>query len=150
MKINIDRNKPFSLVIPGGYTVIRQDERSLTLNEVDFDAVFFENFEGESEGIDSRVSLRSKLAYLTDSGSVLLDALIGQSLFLEPDQVCLEWLRTSRRVVTFNLPGTEISNGITTLMLQLFYNEDEKQWHYYWQGDFFLAATPSAVIPSST
>jgi hypothetical protein len=139
MIIKIDRNTPFNVEeYPGnsGWSIVEQDQRSLSITEIDLMKVDSVPIPGFRAAVDGPTAL----AQLKKRGIVRWDAGIGQALMNEKDQHSLEWLLNEKGIGVIPLYGTVVSKGKSNcfLALERAYEDEEEnrkdqwEWRYCW------------------
>lgn len=147
--LKIDRSKPFNpeSFIGGDWSIEEQDERSLTLTEVDLSKVVFETTLGKNE---NRVKGEEKLKRLKEKNVIRLDAKIFQTLWENQNLIPEGWKEKTNGSPTFIFfDGTILrnSNGLRCV-LDLCWRDGEWYWYYSWLGRGWHADDPSAVLAS--
>ena len=126
-----------------------QDVRSLSLTEVDFTKVFFNNAINKNWDL---ITGEEKLKRLKSSGCILIDFRFGAALYNESYQPTLNWLRIDRGITRFYFSGTTFRdrNGCRCMVFFDFFSLvhrwllvdiklDNSSWLFY---------GPSAVLAS--
>lgn len=87
----------------------KQDARSLALGVLGLDTIKFSDYlePGEYPWMEAN----ERLLRVFESGSIRLDAQIGQALLEEPDHQCLNWIYFASGIDSFELPGTVLRDA---------------------------------------
>jgi len=127
----------------------QQDVRSLALTQVDWNQVLFRTC---LEGEEISITGEEKLKRLQKSGEILLDAAVGEDLWLDykakgKDSV-LEGLR-QRGVTYLDFFGTILRDPHgRRYVLYLCFDGGRWRWDYYWLGGDWYAGHGSAALAS--
>ncbi len=147
--VSIDRSAAFGPVafIGAGWSVVEQDERSLTLTEIDPTKVQFKVTLKNSE---SSVVGEEKLKRLIASGEIRLDAKILQTLWENQYLIPESWKQLTNGNTTFiYFDGTVLQDSSgDRYVLCLYWNAGRWHWYYLWLGYEWHANHPSAVLAS--
>lgn len=148
--IPIDRSKPFNPAkfIGKGWTIEKEDERSLKLTELDLVKVQFVTM---LKGNESSITCEEKLTRLKNSDYIRLDAKIFQTLWENKSLIPESWkdkVNGNTRYIFFD--GTELRGPDgDRCVLYLYWYDGEWLWYYRWLDDDWSANTPSAVLASN-
>jgi hypothetical protein len=147
--IPIDRTSAFDPVafVGVGWSIVEEDERSLSLGEVDLTKV---NFETMLKDHESSVVGEEKLKRLKDTGHIRLDAKVFQTLWENQHLIPASWKEsTNGNTAYVFFDGTILrdSDG-DRYVLYLYWRRGEWDWIYYWLGNEWHANRPSAVLAS--
>ena len=150
--ISIDRSIPFDpkTFIGNGWSIEEQDERAITLTEIDLTSVMFdstlEKGEKSIKGEDKLNRLKEK------TNRIRLDAGIFKTLWENQILIPEKWKEQTNGNTTFIFfDGTVLrdSDG-NRYVLCLCWGDGRWDWYYYWLGLDWSADGPSAVLASST
>jgi len=150
--ISIDRSIPFDpkTFIGNGWSIEEQDERAITLTEIDLTSVMFdstlEKGEKSIKGEDKLNRLKEK------TNRIRLDAGIFKTLWENQILIPEKWKEQTNGNTTFIFfDGTVLrdSDGIRCV-LYLCWNDGEWYWDDGWLGSDWNARSPSAVLAIST
>lgn len=147
--ISIDRTIPFDPVkfLGQDWGIEEQDERSLSLAQVDLSKVQLVNVLKKGEGW---IKGEEKLARLKRAGYLRLDAKIFQTLREDQSLIPDSWKkRTSGNTTFIFFDGTILRgpNG-NRGVLSLYWGDGRWDWNSYWLEHGWLADGPSAVLAS--
>lgn len=135
---------PFDPVafLGGGWTIEEQDERSLTLTEVDLSKVRLEITLQKGE---TSVKGEEKLLRLKAMPVIRLGAKVAQALYENPSQIPEEW----KKYAAIYFDGTVLRspNG-NRYVLCLCWNDGLWSRHSSWLEYYWNADKPSAVLAS--
>ncbi|MFZ0932061.1 MAG: hypothetical protein WAN11_25910 [Syntrophobacteraceae bacterium] len=147
--LKIDRTKTFDPAgfIGEGWSIVEEDERSLTLYEVDLGSVQFEHMLKDGE---SRIKGEEKLRRLKKNGFVRLDARIFETLWENQHLIPKTWKEKTNGNTTYIFFDGTILRGPDgyRLVLYLYWRDGRWGWCYYWLGRGWYADRPSAVLAS--
>ena len=145
----IDRSTSFNPVtfIGENWKIEEQDQRSLSVTEVNFNKVSFETCLKTDETV---ITGEEKIKRLGEANHVLADAKIGQALYEEEGQKTLEYLYKEKGITQFELLGTILRSPGDNLCV-LYLHREGAQW--YWNHCCFDcdrgADCPSLVLAST-
>ena len=147
--ITIDRTSLFDPItfIGNGWSIVEEDERSLSLGKVDLTKVNFETMLADRE---SSVVGEEKLKRLKDAGHIRLDAKVLQKLLENQALIPTSWKEPTNGNTTYVFfDGTILrdSSG-DRCVLYLYWNGGKWNWNYYWLDNKWSADGPSAVLAS--
>ena len=147
--IPIDRSVSFDPVklLGQGWTVDEQDERSLSLNQVDLTRVRLEHMLEKDE---SWIKGEEKLKRLKKAGNIRLDAKVFQTLWENKALIPASWEKKTKGYTTFILfDGTILRySGGYRYVLALYWVDDRWNWGYDWLENGQNVGGLSAVLAS--
>lgn len=147
----IDRAQPFDPVkfLGHGWTIEEQDERSLTLTQVDLAKVQLEHMLKKGENC---IKGEEKLKRLKSANHIRLDAKIFQTLWENQALILEAWREKMNGDITTTyifFDGTVLrSPSGDRYVLDLCWHVGQWRWGYYWLGDDWDIGSPSAVLAS--
>lgn len=145
--LQTDRSKPFGPVgfLGEEWTIEEQDERSLTLTELDLTKVRFEDMLKDGE---SWIKGEEKLKRLKEAGHIRLDAVIFLHLWKNQHLIPESWkekINGNPRYIFFD--GTILrSPSGDRYVLYLIWRGGGWDWGYYWLDRDWSAYDPSAIL----
>ena len=147
--IHIDRTVPFDPVkfLGQGWTIDEQDERSLTLNQVDLAKIQLEHMLKKDE---RWIKGEEKLKRLKKAGYVRLDAKVFQILWEDQALIPESWKEKTNGNTTFTFfDGTVFRNPYGYRdVLCLCWRDGRWLWGCGWLGGGRGVGRPSAVLAS--
>jgi len=151
-KINsifIDRSKPFDpeKFIGKGWSIEEQDERSLSITELDLDKVQFKTCFKSGENL---IKGEEKLKRLKADGRVRLDAKIFQMFWGNLHLIPGSWKEKVNGNIRFILFDGTILRGPDgdRYALSLYWYDGEWRWHCRWLEGGWIANILSVVLAS--
>lgn len=147
--IAINRSKAFDPVdlLGKDWKIEEQDERSVSLAEVDLNKVRFVDMLKDDE---TQIKGEDKLSRLKAAGHIRLDAAIFFHLWKNQHLIPESWkekINGNTRYIFFD--GTVLRRpGGRRCILYLYWDGGEWIWYYYWLGRGFNADDSSAVLAS--
>jgi len=148
--VKIDRSKPFDPVsfIGKGWNIEEQDERSLTLTELDLTRVHFKTMLKDNENV---VKGKEKLQRLKEAGYIRLDAKIFQTLWENQHLIPEKWKEKTEDNTTFiYFDGTILRRPRgDRYVVYLYWRGGRWHWGYDWLEGDWSVINPSAVLASS-
>jgi len=145
--VAVDRKKPFNPNEFFGrvWTIMEEDERSLSLWEVDFRKICLETYLRSGE---QRITGEEKLRRLKNAGHIRLDAKVFQTIWNNKDKIPASWKEKTnggRTYIFFDGTVLQHPSGSRCIFC-LYWRDCEWSWHLSWLGSYWLADGPSAVL----
>ena len=145
--IPIDRTNPFNSVafIGNDCSIVKEDERSLRLSEVDRTKIKLQTTLKNGEKM---VTGEENLKRLIASGAILLDAKIFQILWENKDLIPESWKQLiNGKTIWIFFHGTVLrSSRGHRYVLYLYWGVGGWDWGYFWLDFKWYANYPSAVL----
>lgn len=147
--IPIDRSKPFDveIFIGAGWKIETQDDRALTLKELDLSKVQFVDMLQSGE---SAISGEEKQKRLAKAGYVRLDAKIFLTLWENQALIPSSWkepIGGNTRYIYFDGTILHRPSGYR-YVLYLYWRDGQWYWRSRWLGHDWDAGDPSVVLAS--
>lgn len=147
--IPIDRTQPFDPVkfLGQGWAIEEQDERSLTLNQVNLAHVRLEHMLEKGE---ASITGEEKLERLKKVNIIRLDARVFQALWENQALIPEAWKqKTNGNTIYIFFDGTILRNPFgNRCALCLYWVGGLWRWDYYWLSNVWHASFSSAVLAS--
>ncbi|MFA6301059.1 MAG: hypothetical protein WC609_01770 [Candidatus Paceibacterota bacterium] len=145
--IPIDRTTSFNPAgfLGKGWTIVEEDERSLSLAEVDLNKVHLETVVKKEEG---SITGAERFRRLREGGHIRLDAKVFQTLWENQSLIPEEWkgkIRWGSQFVCFDGTVLQNPNGGRCVLCLLWFG-GRWLWDDKWLGGVWGADNPSAVL----
>ena len=123
-----------------------QDNRFLSLSEVDWDKILYETCLNYGE---SKISGEEKLSRIKVAGNISLDAAALLSLWYEEGHKTLKYIQKQKGITYLDAFGTILrDSGGRRYVLYLYWLDGRWYWNALWLGDYWDDLSPSAVLAS--